>query len=60
MIRGFLKHVPRLEARAATASLIVAVSLLILKFIAYSLTNSSAIFSDALESIANVAAAGFA
>ncbi len=56
----FLRHVPRIEARAALASLIASVALLTLKFTAYFLTNSSAIFSDALESIANVAAAGFA
>jgi cation diffusion facilitator family transporter len=56
----FLRHVPRVEARAALMSLTAAVVLLTLKFVAYFLTNSSAIFSDALESIANVAAAGFA
>lgn len=56
----FLQHVPRIEARAALISLAAAVALLTLKFVAYFLTNSSAIFSDALESTANVAAAGFA
>jgi cation diffusion facilitator family transporter len=56
----FLRHVPRIEARAALTSFSAAILLLLLKFIAYFLTNSSAIFSDALESIANVAAAGFA
>ena len=56
----FLLHVPRIDARAAIMSFVAAVALLTLKFIAYFLTNSSAIFSDALESIANVAAAGFA
>jgi cation diffusion facilitator family transporter len=55
-----LKHVPRTEARAAITSLAASVSLLILKFSAYFLTNSSVIFSDALDSIANVAAAAFA
>jgi cation diffusion facilitator family transporter len=42
------------------SSLTAACVLLILKFTAYFLTNSSAIFSDALESIVNVAAAMFA
>ena len=56
----FLKHVPRTEARAAIASLLAACILLLLKFVAYFLTNSSVIFSDALDSIANVAAAAFA
>ena len=56
----FLEHVPKVEARAAIVSICAAVALLLLKFIAYFVTNSSAIFSDALESIANVAAAGFA
>ncbi|HWE03105.1 MAG TPA: cation diffusion facilitator family transporter [Tepidisphaeraceae bacterium] len=56
----FLRHVPRIEARAALTSFSAAILLLLLKFVAYFLTNSSAIFSDALESIANVAAAGFA
>src|SRR5665213_487343 len=54
------RYVPKVEARAATASLVAGVVLTSLKFIAYYLTNSSAIFSDALESIVNVAAAGFA
>src|SRR4051812_12445551 len=56
----FLRHVPRTEARAALTSFVVALTLLALKFYAYFLTNSSAIFSDALETIANVAGAGFA
>lgn len=55
-----LGHIPKIEARAAFVSLFVAIALLVLKFIAYYLTNSAAIFSDALESIANVAGAGFA
>lgn len=41
-------------------ALVIAVVLTAGKFIAYYLTGSSAIFSDALESIVNVAAAGFA
>src|SRR5271154_4610848 len=45
------------ELAAARLSLGVAMGLLTLKFTAYALTNSSAIFSDALESIVNVIAA---
>jgi cation diffusion facilitator family transporter len=44
----------------AGLSLVVAVVLLVVKFGAYALTGSQAIFSDALESIVNVAAAAFA
>lgn len=57
---AFIKHIPRLESRAAITSLVVGVLLLIVKFIAYFLTGSAAVFSDALESIVNVAAAGVA
>lgn len=48
------------ELRWATASLVVSVALLITKFVAYFLTHSNAIFSDALENIVNVVTAGFA
>jgi cation diffusion facilitator family transporter len=41
-------------------SLAVSVVLLAVKFVAYAWTGSQAIFSDALESIVNVVAAGFA
>jgi cation diffusion facilitator family transporter len=51
-----LKHVPRVEAIAAAASAAIALALLAVKFIAYYLTESAAIFSDALESIVNVSA----
>jgi cation diffusion facilitator family transporter len=51
-----LKHVPRVEALAAAASVAIAVALLAVKFTAYYLTESAAIFSDALESIVNVVA----
>jgi len=57
---SLLGHVPQLEARAALISLTVSVVLLIIKFSAYWLTHSAAVLSDALESIANVVAAGFA
>ncbi len=49
-----------LRKRAALISLSVGVILLAGKWAAYALTDSRAILSDALESIVNVAAAGFA
>lgn len=52
--------VTRQEVRAAILSLVVGVVLLVVKLIAYLLTDSSAIFSDALESIVNVLASGLA
>lgn len=42
------------------ASFLVSVVLLILKFYSYYITNSTAILTDALESIVNVVASGFA
>src|SRR5439155_7483532 len=54
------RQIPTHEAYAAAASLAVGVLLLFIKFIAYFITGSSAIFSDALESIVNVTAAGVA
>jgi cation diffusion facilitator family transporter len=55
---------PRLDLRirltAAVASLIIGSGLLVAKYIAYRLTLSTAILSDALESIVNVIAAVFA
>ncbi len=55
-----LAHIPRNEARAVFAALVVAVVLSGVKFTAYFLTGSAAVFSDALESVVNVAAASFA
>src|SRR5882724_6359590 len=52
-----LRHVPRAEALAAATSVAVALLLLLVKFTAYYLTGSSAIFSDALEGIVNIVAA---
>ncbi|RUA15574.1 MAG: hypothetical protein DSY55_05975 [Clostridia bacterium] len=49
-----------LRRRAATISIAVGVSLLLIKFGAYWLTGSTAVLSDALESIINVVASGFA
>ena len=45
---------------AISLSLLVSTGLMVLKFYAYWLTNSSAILSDALESIINVVASSFA
>ena len=59
-VRWLLAHVPRREARAALLSLSMALVLLLAKLFAYLLTGSAAIFSDALETTVNVAAAGFA
>src|SRR6476619_5030300 len=53
---AWLTRVPKSEAVAASLSLVVGIALLTIKFIAYYLTGSAAIFSDALESIVNVAA----
>ena len=51
---------PPAEARAILVSLAVGVALLVLKFAAYFVTGSTAIFADALEGIVNVTASGFA
>lgn len=45
---------------AISASLAIGLGLMAIKFVAYYLTDSAAILSDALESIINVVAAGFA
>jgi len=50
----------RLRRRAIFASVLVGAALLIVKFLAAWLTGSAAILSDALESIINVVASGFA
>jgi cation diffusion facilitator family transporter len=49
-----------LERRAMIASLVLGIVLAAIKFVAYFLTDSAAIFSDALESIVNVVASAFA
>lgn len=59
-MQGVLANVPRTEARAALVSLSVGVLLLIVKFTAYAMTGSAAIFSDAMESIINVLASTMA
>jgi cation diffusion facilitator family transporter len=56
-------HPPAIARRhtaVALTSLVVAVALLAVKFWAYHLTGSQAVFSDALESIVNVVAAAVA
>ncbi len=45
---------------AISASLLIGAGLMAVKFLAFYLTDSAAILSDALESIINVVAAGFA
>src|SRR5687768_9188145 len=55
-----VRHVPRAELSAAAIALGVSLVLMAIKFVAYYLTGSAGIFSDALESIVNVLAAGFA
>jgi cation diffusion facilitator family transporter len=59
-MRNPLRHIPRIESRAAIGSFVAAISLCLLKFAAYFVTDSSAVFSDAVESIVNVAASLFA
>jgi len=59
-MRSFIQHIPRTEARAACISLGVGIAILIIKFTAYFITQSAAIFSDAVESIANVLASSVA
>lgn len=56
----WFEHVPGLELVAAATSVVVSVVLLAVKFTGYYLTGSSAIFSDAMESIVNVVASGVA
>lgn len=51
-----LSHIPRIERRAAMISIVTGLVLLAIKFVAYWLTESSAVFSDAVESIVNVLA----
>src|SRR5687768_15648547 len=60
VLTRLIAHVPRVEARAAILALVVGVLLSSAKFTGYFLTGSAVIFSDALESIVNLAAAVFA
>ena len=58
--RRLLGHVPAVESRAILISLGVGLALLLVKFAAYFVTGSTAIFADALEGIVNVIGSGFA
>src|SRR5688500_8900659 len=58
--RRWFAHVPAAEARAAGLALSIGLVLTAVKFLAYFLTGSAAIFSDAMESIVNLAAGTFA
>jgi len=55
-----LQEKNRLKIRSMISVLIISFLLVIFKFIAYFLTGSNAILTDALESIINVVAGGFA
>ena len=55
-----LGHDERRHLTAGIISLAVGTALMAGKFLAYKMTGSSAVFSDALESIVNVVAAAFA
>ena len=55
-----IAHDARIRLRAALISLVVATLILAAKYQAYRLTGSTAVLSDALESIVNVLAAVFA
>ena len=59
-MREMFRHVPVDESRAALLALVVGVALTAVKFLAYFVTGSAAVFSDAMEGIVNIAAAGFA
>ncbi|HEX8915185.1 MAG TPA: cation diffusion facilitator family transporter [Humisphaera sp.] len=59
-VRRWFQHVPPVEVRAAGVALGVGVVLTGAKFLGYFLTGSAVIFSDALESIVNLAAGTFA
>lgn len=55
-----LARVPSAERYAALSAVGVSVVLTTVKFVAFAVTGSAAVFSDALESIVNVAASCFA
>jgi cation diffusion facilitator family transporter len=50
----------RLRLTGGVLSLVLGLAVTILKFVAFKVTGSTALFSDALESVVNVVAAGFA
>jgi cation diffusion facilitator family transporter len=51
---------PKAEVRLVLVSLLVGAVLMAMKLLAYSLTKSAAIFSDAMENVVNLLASGFA
>ena len=55
-----MKNIQRTRLVAISLSFIIGAALMAIKFYAYRLTHSSAILSDALESIINVVASAFA
>jgi cation diffusion facilitator family transporter len=55
-----MKTTPNTKFRWILTSFLVSIVLLVVKFVAYYLTHANAILSDALESIINVLASGFA
>jgi cation diffusion facilitator family transporter len=57
---GQKAYLRRSELHWAWVSLAVGSVLLVIKFVAYFLTGSQAVFSDALENVTNVMTAGFA
>ena len=54
------QRIPRAEKTAISLSVSLGLLILAIKFVAYWLTHSAAIFSDAVESIVNVMASGIA
>jgi cation diffusion facilitator family transporter len=50
----------RVERRAAAFAVVAGIALMAVKFVAWRMTGSSAVYSDAVESIVNVVASGFA
>ena len=46
-----------MERRAAIGALVLGIAVMAVKFAAFEMTGSSAVFSDAMESIVNVLAA---
>lgn len=59
-LRPQLDQVPAPEKYAAISAVVISLVLSAVKFWAYFLTDSAAVFSDAIESIVNVAASVFA
>src|SRR5688572_13261507 len=60
LARRFFPHTPAPEAVAGIVAVLAGTLLMGIKFLGYFITGSTAIFSDALESIVNVLASSFA